>query len=139
LRLKGERCLQVGEAVVHHVGSASAGRGTAFTAYHLARNQIWTFVKNMPAPLFWPLLPGHVAWQAAVLCRSLPLGTAVSVAKGVADALKGLPAIWKARRQVQEGRTVSSWQIARALTWSPRKLWARASDLKTSKGEADRH
>ncbi|MEJ0070468.1 MAG: glycosyltransferase family 2 protein [Pseudomonadota bacterium] len=60
-RLAGGCARQVGDAIVHHAGGVS---GTAapsgFAAYHGMRNLIWTFVKAMPGPLFWPLLPGHL-------------------------------------------------------------------------------
>ena len=40
VRLLGGRCLQVNNAVVHHVGSATAGTDSEFTIYHGTRNQL---------------------------------------------------------------------------------------------------
>ena len=51
VRLLGGRCLQVNNAVVHHVGSATAGTDTEFTIYHGMRNRFWTAVKNSPGYL----------------------------------------------------------------------------------------
>jgi GT2 family glycosyltransferase len=61
LRLSGAKCLYVPEAVVHHVGSASTGKRSDFSVYYGYRNMIWTFVKNMPVPLFWVFLPLHIS------------------------------------------------------------------------------
>ena len=49
LRLRGQTCISVPDAVVHHVGSVSSGgRHSDFAIYHGHRNLVWTFVKNMP-------------------------------------------------------------------------------------------
>ncbi len=122
-RLAGGRALQVSEAVVDHAGGASAGTaGSGFAAYHGLRNLIWTFVKNMPAPLFWALLPGHVALVKLLLLRALVVGEARPAWRGLVHALAGLPAIWAERKTVQATRVASSWQIAKALNWAPWRL-----------------
>ena len=53
LRLHGYRSLYVPSSVVRHVSSALSGYRSDFAVYHGERNSVWTFVKNMPAPLFW--------------------------------------------------------------------------------------
>jgi GT2 family glycosyltransferase len=122
-RLAGGRALQVGDAVVDHAGGASAGAAaTGFAAYHGARNLIWTFVKNMPAPLFWPLLPGHVALVALLLLRAAAVGELAAVWRGVVHAVAALPEIWAARRRAQAARRASAWRIAAALNWAPWRL-----------------
>jgi GT2 family glycosyltransferase len=53
LRLRGGGCMHIPEAVVAHAGGVSSGsRRSEFAVYHGIRNMIWTFVKNMPGPLF---------------------------------------------------------------------------------------
>jgi GT2 family glycosyltransferase len=122
-RLMGGRALQVSDAVVDHAGGASAaGAASGFAAYHGMRNLIWTFVKNMPGPLFWPLLPGHVALVALLMLRALVRGQARPVARGVAHALAGLPAVWATRRRLQASRRASAVAIAAALNWAPWRL-----------------
>jgi GT2 family glycosyltransferase len=120
-RLAGGAALQVGDAVVHHAGGASAAP-SGFAAYHGMRNLIWAFVKNMPGPLFWPLLPGHLVLVALLLARGVVQGKAGAVARGVAHALADLPTVWRQRRAVQAGRRVSAGTIAAALTWAPWRL-----------------
>ena len=119
LRLAGGRCIQVGDAVVRHVGSAATGRHSAFSVYHGTRNRLWTFVKNMPGPLFWPLLPVHLAVSLLLLLRAAGSGTLGPTWRGFADAIRGLGPVWADRREIQRRRRVPLGQIARALNWSP--------------------
>jgi GT2 family glycosyltransferase len=120
-RLAGGTALQVGDAVVHHAGGASAAP-SGFAAYHGVRNLIWAFVKNMPAPLFWPLLPGHVVLVALLLVRAVLQGNGAAVGRGIVHALADLPAVWAERRAVQARRRASTAAIAAALNWAPWRL-----------------
>lgn len=130
LRLMGHRALQVADAVVRHAGSGTAGRTTDFTLYHSWRNRSWTFVKNMPGPLFWPLLPLHLVTLAVLL---LGLWALQGRQAGIAPRWRGLVAafgewrpIWRSRRAVQRTRTASLCTIARAMTWWPLAAMRRA-------------
>jgi GT2 family glycosyltransferase len=126
-RLAGGRCIQLPTAVVHHVGGVSSGGdGSAFARYHGTRNLVWTFVKNMPAPLFWPLLPAHAAALVFLLLKAVARGQGAAVARGLRDALSGIGAIWLERNRIQRARAVSSATMARAVTWSPRLYFRRA-------------
>ncbi|MBM3542856.1 MAG: glycosyltransferase family 2 protein, partial [Alphaproteobacteria bacterium] len=69
MRLAGERCIQVKDAVVDHVGGGSGGSG-AFARYHGTRNMVWTFAKNMPAALLWPLIVPHLGLLALLCVRA---------------------------------------------------------------------
>ena len=51
-----------------------------------------------------------------------PLATFFSIGAG----LKGLPAIWRARRETQKARKASTGAIAHALAWSPFAMVKRA-------------
>ncbi|MGH8650066.1 MAG: glycosyltransferase family 2 protein, partial [Burkholderiales bacterium] len=57
------------DAVVHHVGSATTGKDSDFAVYHGHRNLVWTYVKNMPGPLFWIYLPQHIAANVYIIVR----------------------------------------------------------------------
>jgi len=127
LRLLGETCIQVPAAVVHHVGSASSGgQGSDFARYHGTRNLIWCFIKNMPWPLFWPLLPLHIGLLVLLWLRLLRLGKGQTMGRALRDAWRGWPQAWESRCRVQARRRASVWTIARAITWNPRELLTRA-------------
>ncbi len=121
LRLAGYRCLYVPDAIVHHVGSATTGKDSDFAVYHGHRNLVWTYVKNMPGLLFWLYLPLHMALNViSILWYSLK-GRWRVMLKAKWDAIKGLPKMWKKRREIQAKRVVSAWEIRRVME----KGWPR--------------
>ena len=130
LRLQGHRCIQVPSAIVHHYGSAIAGRYSEFTIYHGTRNRFWTFVKNIPALLLVLMLPVHCAMHMAFVLRAYSKGYAPPALRATWDMLKQIGPILATRREVQGSRRLSTWAVAAALTWSPFKLLGRASDLR---------
>ena len=102
LRLSGKKCLYIPEAVVLHVGSASTGKRSDFSVYYGYRNLIWTFIKNMPAPLVWLFLPLHVA---TLLFSALYLslrGQGPAIFKAIFDAIRGLPIVLRKRKDIQK-------------------------------------
>lgn len=71
LQLAGRACWYQADAVVHHLGSASAVAGSAFSVYHGHRNLEWLFLKNMPASLFWAISPAasrYVDCRGRLVC-----------------------------------------------------------------------
>lgn len=125
LRLRGLRCAYVPDAVVDHVSSGIAGKRSDFSTYHGHRNMIWTYVKDMPALLFWLYLPLH-------LCANL-LGVAACAARGQLgvvlrakrDALLGLPRILRERTLVQAGARAGWRNIRAAMARGLSNLWSR--------------
>jgi GT2 family glycosyltransferase len=119
LRLLGHRCLHVDDAVVHHVGSVTAGRTSDFTVYHSFRNQVWAFVKNMPAPLLWLYLPQHVLLNGLQLLGYTAAGRPRVILRAKRDALRELPRVLRERRAIQRRRRVGARAIRRSLGRGP--------------------
>ena len=115
LRLLGMRCLYLPEALVYHLGSAIVGQASDFQIYHGHRNLVWVFVKNMPAALFWPLLPVHLALNLVSIAWFARLGRGATILRAKRDALRGLPLMWRKRRAIQRRRTVPARRIWRSL------------------------
>lgn len=130
IRLAGHRVVQVVEAVVHHVGGASSGKRSDFAVYHGTRNRMWTFVKNMPAPAFWLLLPAHAAMTVCFLAISPFRGTGPATWRGVGDGLRGLGAVMKDRTTAQRSRKASTARLLAAMAWSPMAMLRRAPVLR---------
>jgi GT2 family glycosyltransferase len=130
MRLAGYNALRVSEAVVDHHGGACSP-DSAFAVRYGTRNRLWTFVRNMPGVLFWPLLPVHLALSAlavvrhAVSARGRGHGKAALV--GLVEGVAGIPRQWHARRAIQAGRTVGPGAVIGWLTWSPIAVYKRAS------------
>lgn len=127
LRLAGHRVLQSPEAVVAHVGGGSAGAVSAFTEFHGARNRLWTFVKCMPGPLMWLLLPVHLAATALVATLGPIRGRGLHGWRGIFAGLAELAPILATRRELQRTRKATILDIARAIAWSPDVLFTRRS------------
>jgi GT2 family glycosyltransferase len=123
LQLLGRGCRYVPEARAVHLGSATTGAGSAFSVYHGHRNSEWTWVKNMPAGLFWRHLPAHVIASLAAVVWFLARGRGASVLRAKWDALAGIPAVLADRRRVQATRVAAPDALASAFDRSP--LWRR--------------
>lgn len=127
LRLAGASCIQVADAVVRHAGGvSSASGGGGFARYHGTRNMIWTFVKNMPGPLFWPLAPVHLAALAVLTVKGFVRGEGRVILRAIGDAFIDLPRVWRQRREIVRGRRASLLEIASALVWNPIRYRRRA-------------
>jgi GT2 family glycosyltransferase len=115
LRLRGYRCLYVPDAIARHVGSATTGRGSAFSTYHGHRNLVWTFFKVMPWPLLVLYLPAHLALNVASVLWFAARGQGRAILKAKWDALRGLPAVLGERRRVQRERTIKARDLRDAM------------------------
>ena len=116
LRLAGHQARYVPDAVAHHVGTATTGGQWAdFAVYHGFRNQVWTFIKNMPGFLFWLMLPLHLALNLASIFLFSIRGQAKVIFKAKKDALRGVPLMWKKRQDIQHKRIASSKDVWKVL------------------------
>lgn len=119
LRLLGRGCRYVPQAVAIHVGSASAGVGSAFAVYHGHRNLEWVFLKNMPSALLVRYLPLHVAGSVAAIAWHVARGRGGAILKAKWDAIGGLPSAWRERRRIQRERVADVHAIAALLDRTP--------------------
>ncbi|MBW3592688.1 MAG: glycosyltransferase, partial [Actinobacteria bacterium] len=115
LRLAGHRCLYVPTAVVHHVGSVTSGRESDFTLYHSFRNLNWTWAKNMPRALVWRYLPQLLLVNLLLLAAFSVRRRPGVVLRAQRDALRGLPAVLRKRREIQAERVAKPRAIHGAL------------------------
>ncbi len=133
LRLAGHRSIQLANAVVRHVGGASGGRRSDFALFHGVRNRFWLFVKDMPSPAFWLLLPLHLLVTAALALRAALLGEIGIFARAVASAWRGLGRVWQKRGLIQRRHQGSPWPV---LTWSPLAVLRRRPHVRPAEGVA---
>ena len=116
LRLAGHHARYVPDAVVHHVGGASSGGPASdAAAYYGHRNLVWTFLKNMPAPLLACFLPAHLLHTMIAGVRLTRRGQGWLFLRSKRDALWGLADCWRKRRVVQASRVATLGAIWRAL------------------------
>ena len=135
LRLRGEAVLLAPDAVAAHEGSVSTGgRRSDFSLYHGARNRLWLYLKNTPPLLLWLTLPLHLIATLGAWARAALQGRGGPVGRGLADGVKGLPAILRSRRALQARRRASSAEIAAMMVWSPSDAARRRGRLRSLPG-----
>jgi GT2 family glycosyltransferase len=115
LRLRGHRCLYVPDAVARHVGSRTTGRGSDFSTYHGHRNLVWTFFKDMPAPLLALYLPQHVLLNVMSVLWFSARGRPGVILRAKWDALRGLAGVLAERRRVQRERRVGARELRSSM------------------------
>lgn len=115
LRLTGQPCLYVPDAVVRHVGSAVTGRHSNFSLYHGHRNLVWTFFKNMPTGLLLRFMWQHLLMTiVSLLVLSVRYRT-LSVVRAKWAALLGIGRILELRRNVQASRSCTNADLLAAM------------------------
>jgi len=130
LRLMGERCQFVPEAVVRHAGSGVTGRASAFSVFHGVRNGVWTYVKNMPGGLLLLTSPVWAAGSLMLLARGAVRGVFLPTWKGFAAAFRQIGPALASRREVRARRRVSPGVIAAMLTWNPLAYLGRSIQVR---------
>jgi GT2 family glycosyltransferase len=116
LRLAGYKAIYVPGAVVRHVGSATTGgQRSNFSVYHGHRNLVWTYVKNMPGPLFWLFLPFQLWLNLITIIFFIVRGQFNVIMQAKWDAIIGLPCTLAKRRKIQKGLKASIVDIWQAL------------------------
>lgn len=116
-QLAGYRCIYVPRAVLYHKVSAT-GSGP-LRSFLVARNTIWTLVKNLPAELWRryrrPIIAAQ--WRRfADAVRSWRGVEARATLRGQVVGLLTWPRVWSKRRNVQALRRVSVEDIESVLT-----------------------
>ena len=91
--------------------AARAGVRSDFSTYHGQRNLVCVYVKNMPAMLFWPLLPYHLILNAAALLGCTLRGQGRIALKAKVDAVRGIVGVWRKRSATQRLRRTSVARI----------------------------
>lgn len=115
LRLRGYRTLYVADAVVAHVGSSTFGKQSNFAFYHVHRNLIWAFIKNMPSALLWRYLPHHLFANFIYLAYYSLRLPGKAIWKGKIDALRNIKPILAKRKEIQALRRASIEEIDRVF------------------------
>ena len=140
-RLAGWKCLYVPKAIVHHRYSQSSSSYSALKAFYVERNRVWIAVKYFPlsnlleSP-FYTFLRFLLQGYGALAGRGAagrfseqysPLKLLQVLLKAYLSAVKGLPKMWKKRKEIKRWTRVSENEIrgwfhrfgmtAREISW----------------------
>lgn len=116
LRLSGQTCIYVPQAVIFHEGSAISGFRSDFSTYHGHRNLVWLYLKNTPALLLWIYLPAHLLLTIVAFFTCLRRGQAIVFLRAKRDALRSLPSMLRKRRLILGSQTFQRTNIKPALS-----------------------
>jgi N-acetylglucosaminyl-diphospho-decaprenol L-rhamnosyltransferase len=130
LRLRGERCQYVPDAIVRHAGSGISGRSSAFAVFYGVRNGVWTYAKNMPGRLLLVTMPLWFVGSLMLLARGAMRGAFVPTLRGFAAAFAGLGPALKMRRELKAKRRAPLGKLVAALTWNPFSYLGRSIQVR---------
>ncbi len=117
-RLAGWRCVYAPDARVLHWHSATAVENSPFKLFHLARNRVWTVVKNYPSPDVYFRLPAILLFDLGSILSTLlyprrgatAWSARLATLRGRLFALRQIGVALKKRRAIQNRRRVPLWR-----------------------------
>lgn len=133
MRLAGETCVFLPDAVVLHKGGGLAGEESEFSVVHGARNRVWAYAGNMPSLLFWLTLPAHLALTLYLIVWYARRPYGRYVRKGVGQGWSKAFAFRKERASLRKSRKVTLVQLAGQLTWNIFLMSSRRPDVRERK------
>ncbi len=129
-RLRGWHVRYVPAAVVHHAGSSTMGHFSPLAVLYGQRNLEWVWLKNTPGPLLLRSLPSHVLYSLAGLIYYARHGHFRTALVAKWRALRAVPRILRARRNVQATVRAPSADLWAAM--SPNWIAVKRVEKRTS-------
>lgn len=115
-RLSGYRVVFAPKAeVYHHVGGTSSKMGQ-FTRYQFIRNSWYVFIKNVPNPLLFKMLPRFLLMQALLFGAAVANGAGFTAIRAYFGVLAHFFHLLRQRATIQRSRTTGSNEIEALLT-----------------------
>jgi len=126
-RLAGWKCIYVPKAVVYHKYSGSTSPYSLFKAFHAERNRFWIAVKYFPLPillcnLYYAAMRTSLQFYGALTHKGAAgrfkeefsfTELFWTLLKAYFSAMKGLPKMWKKRKDIHKLQKVSHREIYR--------------------------
>ncbi len=122
MRLAGEYCLFVPDAVILHEGGGLAGKQSEFAVYHGTRNRLWVYLTRMPLILLLLTLPGHLILTLYLIAHAGRSKRGRYTRQALRDALSGLKAHQRNTAWPTPRRKVSLLALARSMAWNPWRM-----------------
>lgn len=113
IQLAGWHCLYVPDAIVHHHGSATAGRMPALKTTLLMRNSLFIFFQYAPIPMLLAWTPVMLAWP---VYRAVREGRPHLALRALGGFFRGLPAVVRRRRDSARIRRITPSQFRSRLS-----------------------
>jgi GT2 family glycosyltransferase len=114
-RLAGWRCVTAPRAVAYHAHSATSGRMSPFTVYHVQRNKWYVLLKDWPGRLLLEHFPQILWYDLGAMVLAALRGRLGAALRARIHALRDLPLLLRKRREIQAGRRVKVVDVERFL------------------------
>lgn len=115
--LLGYRAAYANDARVYHKGSVSSGGPNSdFVLYHGIRNSLFTLIKDVPAQFLLRNLFWMMVLHIAILLRYTIKGKLSVVFRLYRDTLRGIPAMRRKRRPIQQQRQIPFSEIGQRIS-----------------------
>jgi GT2 family glycosyltransferase len=126
-RFAGWRCVTAPGAVAFHVHSATSGRMTPFTVYHVQRNKWYTIVKNWPVGLLFKSFPRIIFYDLGSIVLAALRGRLWAAMRARLQLLRDLPMLLGKRQEIKTFRKVKASDVERFLEHggSPLRIFKR--------------
>jgi GT2 family glycosyltransferase len=111
-RLAGWSCVTAPQAVVHHIHSATSGRMSAFTVYHVQRNKWYTILKNWPFSLLLKSFPKILVYDVAAIILAVLRGKGGAALRARLEVIRNLRTLLHKRQEVQQMTKLTSVEVA---------------------------
>ncbi|TET33906.1 MAG: glycosyltransferase family 2 protein [Planctomycetota bacterium] len=129
VRLAGYKCIYEPRARIHHAFSITAKPFSPLKAYLVERNRFWVLVKNFPCRYLWlsPFWTGYRYYRILkAMFANKGMGSgftreyssarlAWTLVASWLSMFKGLPHMWRKRRQVNRLRRISWKEMTRLI------------------------
>lgn len=103
----GYRCFLAPEAIVYHIGSATAGRRSAFNFKMVIKNRWHVIYKNFPTIKLWQYWPLIIYVEIRFILAAIKYGFLPDYFWAIKQALKEHSGMKKKRKLIQASRRVS--------------------------------
>jgi GT2 family glycosyltransferase len=111
-RLAGWSCVTAPQAVAHHIHSATSGRMSAFTVYHVQRNKWYTILKNWPFSLLLKNFPKILVYDVAAIILAVLRGKGGAALRARVEVIRNLRTLLHKRQEVQQMTKLTSVEVA---------------------------
>lgn len=115
----GVRCLQVRDAIVSHVGSASSTSDLSFPLFQSHRNNLRLILRNAPLMLLPVMLFGFCAAQIYINLRNIQKPESRTRVSGLVASFKTVPSALASRKTARAFSKLNSLALFRRLALSP--------------------
>jgi GT2 family glycosyltransferase len=110
-QLRGYECWMIPKAIVYHRYRGAMSKFPTRQAFFTHRNSEFVYFKNMPAGMMLSQFPARIIYELAATVYSFRSGYGKTFVKAKIDALRQSAAIFRKRKHIQKGKTISNAEL----------------------------